>query len=385
MSLKSGVSAVAVFVICCGLAIVLLSIANDRAPVPQRRELPTIEPSPKPETSAPSSPLGPTDAHDYGSGPLQPYNGDEIVDFVRSHPIRYDLPYTSFRQITAPVVQYAELTNPPPDTKNKFCLGDKVNWDKIHMVVTTSRTLSAAWIDEVPYLKVLYSKHFGMDHRWHDAIKAPVDRTWRSPWRNHTFQTPVLHRESINVGDESLSVFSYLYEFYDHLPELVVVNHWHRESWHSMDVVPQLNGMCIDMDNEHYRTLTHINRGFFMHCLPRNESLRAVLQPRNIDSSFAEPYSTLWKQHLEEFIGPQPEGFPHHCCSSFVVTRKAVLRRPRRFYYNMIQLLQNQPRNHATVIPNDKGKELGYIFERLWGPIFGMTRTDFYRDFTNTH
>lgn len=279
--------------------------------------------------------------------------------------------------------------------------------DEVHLVVTGFDDSSAflandfGWIDHIPYAKTLYVKPaarpgFRHHNRWHrgSAASAPaaggnhtapaetfaafLDRMRRVEWR-----TCVTVQPDVNVGDESLSVASFIADHYERLPEMVVFLHAHETTWHHPNIVEQLRCMCLDTRQESYRTLlTPLEHHFFtMHCLSREAHLQSDVHPAELnDRTDLHRFRVLWQRLLEPYLGPLEHSFVYDLCGSFVVTKRAMRSLPRAFWRQLATLLRYQPLSHAAAGVDG---ELSMLVERLWRTIFHATPYDFQRDFTN--
>ena len=166
-----------------------------------------------------------------------------------------------------------------------------------------------------------------------------------------------------NKGNEAMIILTYLYEFYDDLPDISIFTHssdsvWHNEEIFDLRIAPALD--VLDLDEVVRRQYVNLKVSGYNGC------------PAWINTSItadSDGYSGLkeeepfMKEIFEEnFPGdPVPEIFGSACCSQFAVTKEAIRSKPREQYQRHRDWILNQqyPDNIS-----------GRLWEHLWAYIF---------------
>ena len=341
-------------------------------------------------------------------------------------PQRY--PQFQFVPRYADSTEYCQRTNPTLDpwgSEFVWCIGGNTNApEQFQLVVTASESDIVAhpdelsWLNEIPLSKVVYVKsNFTKSFRangmkwvpnhqtvmneegmFHDGAQPSGNvphRIFRSSLRdNATLRSDTVVRELPNIGDEALSILTFIAEFYATLKPYTVFVHGHRASWHATDIVEQLSCLCLAPTQENYRTLTTPQRAFLFQCMP--------LQPPNCSeillSSTGRPAAlqefearmckesvnaTLeYRMAFELLFGQNnvPVAVVRDCCASFVVSRAAIHKRPRSFYERLAHRVRSQP--DREFLQHSLKFELSMYLERFWRHVFdGESGYDFFRDF----
>lgn len=139
-----------------------------------------------------------------------------------------------------------------------------------------------------------------------------------------------------NRGNEVPSYLKYIIDHYSRLPEYAIFIHGHRTSWHSYDKTRLLQMVSIEVlrDNAveffNFRNMTPNSE---KKCVPREwkDEMRPCM---------AEGWEKVYKSHDAFPVAP-PARWTIYCCAEFIVSRAAILRRPRQFYENALFWLWN--------------------------------------------
>ena len=183
------------------------------------------------------------------------------------------------------------------------------------------------------------TSHFKEDLKWLEKSPWPVSVV------HHEGGDPVEYTYLIpNVGFEVTSYLKYIIERYDTLPDHVAFIHGHEEAWHHQGDRPLL---------EMIRT-ANIQKYDFV---PLNNAWRCVTSQLQMKAEieFAEKFNLLI-----------PEHFITCCGGQFIVSKRAILKTPKRLY------------EHLYNIVNDKPSAI--YFELMWHCLFGCGSSIIPRD-----
>lgn len=157
-----------------------------------------------------------------------------------------------------------------------------------------------------------------------------------------------------NKGHEAMGYLTYIVDHYDTLPSIIAFIHPHKTSWHNEDI--ELN----NVDALNLLNLTFVEQAGYV-------NLRCGLNPGCSDEPTMNSYVIPWVwTTFFEGTSTQDEPFPgaiaDTCCAQFVVSRTAVLQRPREDYIHFREWLLMTRLDDITS---------GRVMEYLWHIIFG--------------
>jgi Protein of unknown function (DUF3431) len=170
------------------------------------------------------------------------------------------------------------------------------------------------------------------------------------------------YHPSANKGNEAMIILTYLYEFYDSLPDISIFTHSSDSAWHNDEIFDKRIAPALDLLD-----LDEVIRRQFVNLkISGHNGCPAWI---NTSIGFSEGLSGLKQEepYMKEvfeanFPGdPVPEIFGSACCSQFAVTREAIHRAPKEQYMRHIQWLLDQK------YPNNIS---GRLWEHLWAYIF---------------
>jgi hypothetical protein len=214
-----------------------------------------------------------------------------------------------------------------------------------------------------------------------------------------------------NVGDEASSIATHLLRLRnatgrETVPHFTAFVHGHRESWHSLDVVQQLACMCVGPQTR-YVTLTSPSRAFLYGCqdyggvaqLAQRGDCNATLWNGSGGGELAAFTARKTAREMgvalnharamRELLGPTPirNSVARDCCTTFIVSRQALLDLPTDLLQRLGKTLVNQPaRAHALPCSSSADgvefEELSMYAERLWRGLFVPSAADTQRDLT---
>ncbi|EME38691.1 hypothetical protein DOTSEDRAFT_83415 [Dothistroma septosporum NZE10] len=143
---------------------------------------------------------------------------------------------------------------------------------------------------------------------------------------NAEYRPPVL-----NKGREALMYHTYMYEFYDNLPDLTIFAHSEEHPWHVDGVLQQSMSVALSRLN-----LTAVmERGYFNLKTGWKDACPAWINttktPEDWDKR-EEPFvAWAWADNFRD-DPPAPETLAGPCCSQFAVSREKIRSRDRSQY-----------------------------------------------------
>lgn len=172
---------------------------------------------------------------------------------------------------------------------------------------------------------------------------------------------PVLNASSgyVNKGHEAMFYLRYIVDHYDTLPAHMIFVHDHHRAWHNSDTTDRsIVHLLSDLRWSFVEEQGFVN----LRCqtkpnCPSILPLHSFIRAGKMESFFQE----AWKILFQDDFGPL-EQIAATCCAQFAVTREAVQLRPRAFYANIINWLEQS---------SGTDWQLGRVLEYTWHIIFG--------------
>lgn len=175
--------------------------------------------------------------------------------------------------------------------------------------------------------------------------------------QNASFHPPA------NQGNEAMMYLTYLYDFYDYLPDISIFTHASESGWHNDAIFNmKISDAIKHLDLDEVRRRQYVNL--------KISHMNGCPAWINTTHSFGSPeYSPLKLEEAhvkpafeENFPGQKvPEIFGSPCCSQFAVTKEAIRRNPRKQYKEHVEwMLEQTLDDHLS----------GRIWEHLWQYIF---------------
>ncbi|KAL9619574.1 MAG: hypothetical protein Q9160_005850 [Pyrenula sp. 1 TL-2023] len=166
-----------------------------------------------------------------------------------------------------------------------------------------------------------------------------------------------------NKGREAMAYLTYIIDYYDDLPDVVLFFHPHRVTWH--------NNILLDLDSA--KTISRLNpahvvrQGYFnarCHFDPGCPDWIHIDRPEaewDMVKKFEEKYFTsdVWRELHP--LDPVPRALSQPCCAQFAVSGQRLRARPRSHYEHYRQWLLDTP---------TEDKYSGRIMEYNWQYIF---------------
>ncbi|KAL2060245.1 hypothetical protein VTL71DRAFT_9640 [Oculimacula yallundae] len=173
-----------------------------------------------------------------------------------------------------------------------------------------------------------------------------------------------LYHTPANEGNEAMGYLAYLYEFYDHLPDISIFLHGQDLAWHgdgalNYSTATTLN--LLDLDEVKRRKFMNLRTNW------QNGCPNWINTSITVNSSSYEPETKPEEAYMREafealFPGDDvPEILAAPCCSQLAVTRDTIRGVPREVFRNAMEWLQNG-RFHSSIS--------GRIWEHLWQWMF---------------
>lgn len=197
------------------------------------------------------------------------------------------------------------------------------------------------------------------DYTWAMNISVPNMHVipYLADDQNASFHPPA------NKGNEAMVYLTYLYDFYDYLPDISIFTHASESGWHNDAIFDMKVSRAIehlDLDEVKSRKYVNIKIGHMNGC-PAWINTTISFQSPGYDT--LKPEEAYVKAAFEENFGGREirEIFASPCCSQFAVTKEAIRRNPRAQYKEHVEWLLRQPLgDHIS----------GRIWEHLWQYLF---------------
>ena len=153
-------------------------------------------------------------------------------------------------------------------------------------------------------------------------------------------------------GKEAMGYLTFIRDHYDFLPEYVIFLHGHLHSWHSSEITKSIR--LLKKPVKGYVNLNWDKEG--------GTCKSDVIDPKDEFNDAPRIFKRYWQATLGRYIGPIPPKINFHCCAQFAVSKERMRGRPKKFYADMIEWLENSP-----VIDFESSR----LFEFSWHMIFG--------------
>ncbi|KAF2086286.1 hypothetical protein K490DRAFT_44657, partial [Saccharata proteae CBS 121410] len=211
-------------------------------------------------------------------------------------------------------------------------------------------------------------------HRYSRAIVVPhtskEDVTWltefalKDPLTQvavYTVDKPVApYTLPANKGHEAMTYLTYVIDFYDRLPDAVIMIHGHMTSWHnnwfldmnSATMLQRLNIRKVVRDG--YMNLRcHREPGCPNHLYPIAKNGSIMDTPEEL------VYAEAWQELLP--YEPVPEVVSQPCCSQLAVSRERIRALPKAQYVHFREWLM-----YTTLEDRVSGRIWEYLWQYIW-------------------
>ncbi|KAL9108295.1 MAG: hypothetical protein Q9227_006893 [Pyrenula ochraceoflavens] len=171
-----------------------------------------------------------------------------------------------------------------------------------------------------------------------------------------------------NVGREAMPYLTFILTHYPNLPKYTFFMHAPATQWHNDEIQP---GDTSTLSLLRAFPARNLGKRPYMnlHC-PHDPGCTEGVYPfsYNEDSFIQREGRVVWpKDYARLFnvpISQVPQWLAGPCCAQFVVTREAILKRPRAFYAGMREWLTEKGRVEPEL-------NTGWVAEMLWHIMFG--------------
>jgi hypothetical protein len=167
-----------------------------------------------------------------------------------------------------------------------------------------------------------------------------------------------------NKGNEAMMYLTYIYEFYDKLPDISIFTHGADSAWHVDGALEYSTAYAIehlDLEEVVRRQYLNLRIGWEYGC-PAWINTSITISSPDYDQNMKgeEPFmKDAFEQNFPNDDVPPILSQP--CCSQFAVTKEAIRSVPRELYKLQIDWLLD------TILHNGIS---GRIWERLWQWVF---------------
>jgi Protein of unknown function (DUF3431) len=172
------------------------------------------------------------------------------------------------------------------------------------------------------------------------------------------------HHPPTNRGNEAMLYLTYLYEFYDELPDITIFTHGSDWSWHIDGALQYSTAYAIEhLDLNEVRRRKYVNmRVSWLRACPNWINTSVTIWSEGFDQKL-RPEERFMKSAFQENFpnDPVPPILSQPCCSQFAVTKEAIRSNPRSQYKMQMDWLQN------TRLESEVS---GRVWEHMWQYLF---------------
>jgi hypothetical protein len=211
---------------------------------------------------------------------------------------------------------------------------------------------------------VIVTSHYRENLDWLKNSKYPVKMCDKPGSDETDFVADSSCTLNENFGREASSYLTYIINNYDNLPEYMAFLHGHEEAYHQKNPLGILKAIeMAKIDEYDYISLN-------------NEIQAIILEPgltfdrNNPSFVFKEQdmqhylMRRVWKDLYEPYLGyPFPEKIRCERSAQFIVSKKAVLNRPKKMYEDLLHFLSYGEKEFGILA--------SFVLEFSWHMIFG--------------
>jgi Protein of unknown function (DUF3431) len=168
----------------------------------------------------------------------------------------------------------------------------------------------------------------------------------------------------VNRGNEAMVYLTYLYEFYDHLPDISIFTHGSDWSWHVDGVLGYSTAYAIEnLDLDELRRRQYMNlRISWLRACPNWINTSVTIWSEGFDAKLRPEERFMKKAFKDNFPDdPVPQILSQPCCSQFAVTKEAIRSVPKWQYKMQMEWLR------STRLESEVS---GRVWEHLWQWLF---------------
>ncbi|OTA70060.1 hypothetical protein K449DRAFT_459874 [Hypoxylon sp. EC38] len=162
-----------------------------------------------------------------------------------------------------------------------------------------------------------------------------------------------------NKGREALIYHTYMYDFYDNLPDITIFTHADETPWHMENILNSSMTFALshlDLDEVLQRQYFNLRVSWENACPNWINTTKTVMDDGKLEEQYMhEAFAKIFS------VDEVPEILAGPCCSQFAVTRDAVRRNPRSQYQvNMDWIIETELDDYIS----------GRVWEHMWPWLF---------------
>lgn len=168
-------------------------------------------------------------------------------------------------------------------------------------------------------------------------------------------------------GREALPYLTFITDNYANLPDVMVFNHGHGQSWHQpeplVDKIMALNLSAV-VEEDYVNLRCQQSHG----CL--KEDMFYIEKPDDNDQRGGKYIKLIWEELMEKEVGKLAPVIGRPCCAQFAVTRQAVMSHSLNFWNSLRVPLEDRHEG----MKGWRGRpdyDVGLKFEMFWHVLFG--------------
>ena len=211
---------------------------------------------------------------------------------------------------------------------------------------------------------VIVTAHYNEDLEWLRKSKYPVVLCDKPGAKVSSFTPDKKCTLDVNRGRESSSYLKYIVEHYDNLPERIAFIHGHEETYHQ-----KYPKHILETIDDARKDLDFVSLNNWLHMKKR------VCESETFMGTPCGDWTAAFddmKEHWETLFKPivkydMPDYFRFDASAQFIVSRKAILRHPKKAYQNLLDYM---------IDPNGNDFVRGVVMEFLWQSILSDVKND---------
>ncbi|PVI00120.1 hypothetical protein DM02DRAFT_709587 [Periconia macrospinosa] len=171
------------------------------------------------------------------------------------------------------------------------------------------------------------------------------------------------HTVPKNKGKEAMTYLTYLIDYYDDLPDIVIFLHAHKLTWHNNELFEkETSPMIKRLNHDRVARLGYMN--LRCHHDPGCPDWIHLDRPDGDLDLIRKPEEQYWSRRIWEELhpgAPIPQSLSATCCAQFAVTRDRIRQVPIERFHHYREWLIN-----TDLLDEQSGR----IFEYLWHYMF---------------
>lgn len=222
------------------------------------------------------------------------------------------------------------------------------------------------WVKKDPSVNLVLATMSYQTYEWTSKITVPnaqlVPYVVDKP--DAPFHTPE------NKGHEAMVYLTYLYEFYDDLPDITIFTHGQDGAWHMDGILEWSTAYAInnlDLDEVFRRQYVNLRISWENGC---PDWINTTISAHSAEYDPGLKGEEIMMKSSFQQIFPNttaPELLAQPCCAQFAVTKEAIRSVPRERYQESVKWLQKT---------NMEDNYSGRVWEHLWQYMFLQKAVD---------